>query len=577
MGNSTLIIVTLIILLISLIIGVICFIRIKKTKRIKEALGKLEFEKNRIDSSPIIPELAKVEKYLNSDKLKAMYAEWKYRLEEIQEKDIPRLSDMILETEYSLSQKDYKTTIYKLAKLEMETYKVKTNSEFLLGEIKEITHSEERSRVTITELKVKYRELLQKFEDSKSEFGTVASVVENQFGNISKEFEEYENIMDNKDYAEVSGILRKIDDLLAHMSIVISEVPSIILLGTNVLPKKISEVEESYYQMLKADYPLDYLNVEYNIEEANKKINDILVKTKSLNLEDSLFELKVLIDYFESLFGDFDKEKRSRARFSETNNNFKTRLRKINDVVNDVFSQLEDLKNVYNLTEDSMALLCEINDKLQFLNDDYEVLMEHAHQNNFPYSKLLSELENITNRLTKLEDDLDTTLDTLGNMRDDEIRAREQLEEIKVILKNSKLKMREYNLPVIPQSYYVELNEASYAIREIVKELEKKPITISVLNTRVDTARDLVLKLYSKTCEILKYAALAETILVYSNRYRANYEGLSNKINLSEQLFLKGEYQKSLELTTSLLSRIEPGIYERLLSNYDLVRGENNG
>lgn len=577
MGNSTLIIVTLIILLISLIIGVICFIRIKKTKRIKEALGKLEFEKNRIDSSPIIPELAKVEKYLNSDKLKAMYAEWKYRLEEIQEKDIPRLSDMILETEYSLSQKDYKTTIYKLAKLEMETYKVKTKSEFLLGEIKEITHSEERSRVTITELKVKYRELLQKFEDSKSEFGTVASVVENQFGNISKEFEEYENIMDNKDYAEVSGILRKIDDLLAHMSIVISEVPSIILLGTNVLPKKISEVEDSYYQMLKADYPLDYLNVEYNIEEANKKINDILVKTKSLNLEDSLFELKVLIDYFESLFGDFDKEKRSRARFSEANNNFKTRLRKINDVVNDVFSQLEDLKNVYNLTEDSMALLCEINDKLQFLNDDYEVLMEHAHQNNFPYSKLLSELENITNRLTKLEDDLDTTLDTLGNMRDDEIRAREQLEEIKVILKNSKLKMREYNLPVIPQSYYVELNEASYAIREIVKELEKKPITISVLNTRVDTARDLVLKLYSKTCEILKYAALAETILVYSNRYRANYEGLSNKINLSEQLFLKGEYQKSLELTTSLLSRIEPGIYERLLSNYDLVRGENNG
>ena len=574
MGNNTLIIITLVILLISLIIGAICFIRIKKIKRIKEALSKLEIEKNKIDSSPIIPELAKVEKYLNSEKLKTMYHEWKYRLEQIQEKDIPKLSDMILETEYSLSQKDYKSTIYKLAKLEMETYKVRTSSEFLLGEIKEITHSEEKSRVTITELKVRYRELLQKFEDSKSEFGNIASSVENQFQNIYKHFEEYEEIMDNKDYAEVSGVLRKIEDLLAHMSIVITEVPSIILLGTNVLPKKISDVEETYNQMLKADYPLDYLNVEYNIDEANKKINDILVKTKNLNLEDSLFELKVLIDYFESLFGDFDKEKRARARFSEANNSFKTRLRKINDVVNDIFSQLEDLKNEYNLTEDSISLLCEINDKLQFLNDDYTVLSEHIHQNNFPYSKLLGELDTLTNRLGILEDNLDTTLDTLGNMRDDEIRAREQLEEIKVILKNSKLKMREYNLPVIPQSYYVELNEASYAIREIVKELEKKPITISILNTRVDTARDLVLKLYAKTCEILKYAALAETILVYSNRYRTSYEGLSNKINLSEQLFLKGEYKKSLELTSSLLNRIEPGIYERLLSNYELVRGE---
>ena len=89
-------------------------------------------------------------------------------------------------------------------------------------------------------------------------------------------------------------------------------------------------------------------------------------------------------------------------------------------------------------------------------------------------------------------------------MKDDEVRARQQLEEIKSILKEAKLKIRDYNLPVIPNSYYVELKEASLAIREIVKELDKKPITINVLNTRVDTARDLVLKIYTKTKEMIK-------------------------------------------------------------------------
>ena len=158
-------------------------------------------------------------------------------------------------------------------------------------------------------------------------------------------------------------------------------------------------------------------------------------------------------------------------------------------------------------------------------------------------------------------------------MRDDEVRARQQLEEIKVILKEAKLKMRDYNLPHIPQSYYVELKEAMGAIREIVKELDKKPITISVLNTRVDTARDLVLKLYSKTEELLKIARFAEVALVYSNRYRSSYEGLSNKLNLSEQLFLKGEYQKSLELTLNLLNKIESGVYEKLVYLYNLNNG----
>lgn len=569
-----LIILTMVIILIIVLVSAIIIVIKNRNKRIKDALNRLEIQKNKIDSSPIIPELAKVENFLNNEKLEAMYNNWKKKLNKIREKDVPRINDMLLEASYAFEQKDYNKSLYVISKLEIEVYKTRKNCEFLLGEIKDITYSEERSRVIVTDLKVKYRELLQKFQDTKSEYGNVTDIVEKQFDLISKKFEEYENIMDNKDYAEVNGILKAIDSLLKHMSIVIEEVPSIILISTNVLPKKISEVEEVYSQMLKAKYPLDYLNVDYNIDEANKKINDVIIRTKELNLEDSLFELKVLLDYFESLFSDFDKEKRARARYAEVNNNFKSRLTKINNIVDDIFSQLEDLKSIYNLTEDSLNTLVDINDKLQFINDDYKILIDHIRQNNFAYSKLLGELEQLTKRLSVLEDNLDNTLDTLGNMRDDEVRAREQLEEIKVILKESKLRMREYNLPVIPQSYFVELNEASSAIREIVKELDKKPITISILNTRVDTARDLVLKLYTKTCDLLKNAVLAEIMLVYSNRYRSSYDGLSNKLNLAESLYLKGEYKKALDLSTSLINRIEPGIYDKLISKYNLVRGD---
>ena len=567
--NLTLVIVTIVIVSIILIVGTIFFIRNSKVKRIKKRLGELDVEKNKIDSSPIIPELAKVEAFLKNEKVEKMYKEWTSRLEVIRDEQIPKLNDMILETEYSLSKKDYKSAVYKMAKLEMEVYKVRTNSEFLLGEIKEITSSEERSRVIITDYKVRFRELYQHFADSKNEYGNMADIIQKQFDVISKHFEEFEVIMDNNDYTEVNGTLKNIDDLLKHMAIVIEEVPSIILLSNSVLPKKISEVEETYNQMLKANYPLDYLNVEYNIDEANKKINDIIIRTKDLNLEDSLFELKVLLDYFESLFGDFEKEKNARFKYVEVNNNFRAKLSKINGVVDDIFSQLDDLRTVYNLSEESINVLNDINNELNNLDSEYQELLERIHQNTFAYSKMLEELDNLTNRLSKIDEKLDSTLDVLGNMREDEVRARQQLEEIKVVLKDAKLKMREYNLPHIPQSYYVELNEAQSAIREIQKELDKKPITISVLNTRVDTARDLVLKLYTKVRELLRTAAFAETIIVYGNRYRSSFEGLSNKLNLSEQLFLKGEYQKSLELTINLLNKIEPGIYERLLKMYN--------
>lgn len=573
MGNPTLVIATTIIVAIILSISVIYFIRSRKTKKIKKILSDLEIEKNKLDSSPVIPELAKVEAYLSNEKVKKMYEDWKERLKSIKEEEIPKLTDMILEAEYSLVQKDYKQTIRKIANLEMEIYKAKDVSDILLNEIKEITYSEEKSRVIITEYKVKYRELFQKFQDNRNDYGSLTTKITEQFDVISKKFIEYEQIMDNKDYTEVNTILKLISDLLKHMKIVMEEVPSILLLSKSVLPKKISEIEETYNQMLKAKYPLDYLNVEYNIEEANKKINDILIKTNDLNLEESLFELKVLLDYFDKLSTDFDKEKIARRKYIELNIDFKNKISKMNEVIDDIFSQLDDLKNVYNLSNDSIVTLNDLSEDLTKLNEDYDSLVSHINQNSFAYSKMLQELEILSTTLTGLDDRLETTIDTLGNMRDDELRAREQLQEIKFILKESKLLMRDYNLPYIPQSYYVELNEASSAIREIVKELERKPITISVLNTRVDTARDLVLKLYSRTQELLSSALLAEISIVYSNRYRSSFDGFSNKINLAEQLFLKGEYQKSFEVTTNLLSKIEPDIKERIIKMYNMKNG----
>ena len=84
--------------------------------------------------------------------------------------------------------------------------------------------------------------------------------------------------------------------------------------------------------------------------------------------------------------------------------------------------------------------------------------------------------------------------------------------------------MRCYKLPVITDDYFVQLSEANEAIIEVVNELQKKPIVIKTLNTRVDTARDLVLKLYNTTNELVKTALLAVMSIVYGNRYRSTYE-----------------------------------------------------
>ena len=567
--NITLVAVGIYVFTAITIIVTLNIIQNQRNKKYKNLLDKLEVEKNVIDSTPISSEISKIRSFLKNDKLDSNLNDWEDRFKDIRNSQIPKITDMILDADYSLTQQDYKSTLYKIAKLEMELYKVRTNAEILLDEIKQITTSEERNRAIIIKFKTTYRDLLEKYEMNQSEFGDISESLKLQFENISRRFDDFEIHMANNDYNEVTKIIKSIDEMLKHMTIVVDEVPSIVLMATNIIPKKIIEVNETYKKMVNDGYPLDYLNVEYNVNEAEKKLSDILDRTKILNLEDSLFELKVLLDYFDSLFNDFEKEKNDKNIYEELTMSFVKKIDKINDIVNDIFSQINDIKNVYNLSDSDVDLLNEIKAELKQLNTDYDVLKTHTSNHVFAFSKLIKEIEALSLRLNNLEDRLDNSLDALGSMKEDELRARQQLEEVKTILRDSKSKIKEYNFPVIPKYYYTQLNEASLAIKEIVNELNKKPITISVLNTRVDTARDLVLKLYSGTKQLLKTAKFAEMAIVYGNRYRVVTDDVNKNLTYSEILFYKGEYKKSLELTINSLNKIEPGIYNKLLKHYE--------
>lgn len=565
MNNKLYIIIGVCVASILIVLIMIHIMRKNKKARYKKMIDNLDYQKNQLETSPVGPELAKVESYINNDKLEVMYKNWKERLDDIKEVKIPKITDMLIEAEYSLSKTDYKSTMYKIAKLEMEIYKVRTTSDFLLDEIKDVTNSEERNRGNITKQKAEYRKLYQKFKETQNEYGEYEEIVEKQFETISKRFEDFEILMEKNDITDIPKVFNVIDDMLKHMEVIIEELPSIILIAKSILPKKIEQIKAIYNKMNSEGYPLDYLNIDYNIKEANKKIEDILERAKVLNIEDSLFDLKVLTDYFEKLFTDFEKEKVIKVDYEDTNSTFKNKLKKANNLVNEIFSQMSYLKKVYNLSQSDIDNFNEVKNEIEEINNDYKSLINYTNSQNFAYSKLTDSIEELFKRLSNAENKLDLSLNKLGNMHDDEVRAREQLKEVKELLKNAQSQIRTYNLPVIPNRYYVELREAREAMNEIVKELEKKPITIDVLNTRVDTARDLALKLNGKTKEMMRTAKFSEMAIVYGNRYRSSEKDLDRNLKYAESLFFKGEYKRSLELTINSLNKIEPGIYEKLL------------
>ena len=571
MSKSGIILGAIILYIIGVVLICVTLFTIQKKNRnkLEKELTKLETLKNLIISSGILTEMEKVKALINNDKLMETYKKWEKRYHKIEKEDIPRLTDKLLVCSELIENNKFKEASYELAKAEIDIYYVKTDMELLLEDVKEITNSEERNRSAVTKLKSTFRNVVNKYTSNMNDYKGMEERVNLQFENINKLLSAFEISMEQNDYDEVGKIVKALDDLINNIKIVIDETPTVILMGKMIIPKKINELEMVASKMKKDGYNIEYMNLDYNIEETKKKLNDIFDRLKMLNLEDSIFELKTILDYFESLYYDFDKERTAKKEYEILIDSIGKKLSRLTSVLRSIYEEVDMLKETYALTKEELSTLDSIGKELTGEKDSFKLVNDRTLTRSTPYSRLSKDCELISVRISKTEDKLESAIKSLGSLKEDEVRAREQLTEIRGILKDAKDKIKSYKLPVIPKTYFIELNEAKDSISNIVSELEKKPIVISDLNTRVDTGRDLVLKLYTLSNELTKSASMAEMAIVYGNRYRSSNKEIEVGLVKAESLFRNGQYKKSLETTLDVLNIVEPNIHKKLMNAYE--------
>ncbi len=557
--------ITYYIVSVIIIVLILNLINKNEKKKYQKEIIELERDKNLIISSSILSELNKVEALVNNEKMQEALEDWQARFKEIKDVEVPKITDALIEIEDCFNEKNYAELNDKIAKAELDIFYIKTRANFLLDEIKEITLSEERNRETITKLKAKYREIVTKYNKNKNDYKDVCAPLELQFENVDKLFAAFEVSMETNQYEEVGKIVKGIDDLIGNLGIVIDEAPTIILMGKNLIPNKMKDVSSISERMIGEGYNLDYLNLAYNIESSEKKLQDIFARLNVLNVEDSIFELKTILDYFDNIYNDFDKEKQARRIFEEYIRKVLVKANKLEKINNGLYRKLDVIKYSYDLTDEDVKVIEIIKQELIVIKKDYNEIVDAHRNKSFAFTRLGKEMERLNSRLSMTEEKLEVALRSLGSLEEDEQRAHEQLDEIKDILKKAKERIECYKLPVIPNYYYVQLSEANVAIKEMVKEMNKKPVSIKTLNIRVDTARDLVLKLYNTSNEIIKTAAMLEVAIVYGNRYRPVNKNLDIELTRAEDLFYNGEYKKALENTIRAINVIEPGVHQKLL------------
>ncbi|MFV0275350.1 MAG: septation ring formation regulator EzrA [Bacilli bacterium] len=567
MDSLILFFTTLFVLIILIIITIVIYIN-KKTSKYKDILSDIETMTNELINSELLKEFERAKASMEDKNIEMQVNHYKKEVDDIKNEKIAYLTDMILESDLLLEQKKFKELNTKIIALEIEAYELKNYSFSILERLKEITTSEEKNRAIITEVKTVYRQLNAYFDQNKENYGELTKTIELQFENIQKRFIDFEHNMTQKNYDDVVNIVHSVENMVKHMKVVLEEVPSVLALANNVIPKKVLELKRVYNLMEKEGFVLDYINLESNLEETSKKISNIFDRAKKLNLEDSLIELRTISDYFDAIFIKLEKEKVAKSDFLSNKSTLIGKVNKINHVMDQIYFHLDEGITDYDISEVNLEDIEVLKTDLIKINEKAREIVDELKPKSFAYSKLNKEIELLIMEINKKEIKLNNIFNVIGTLKNNESRAHEQLNEIVKIITEAKYKTREYKFPTLTNDYFVHLEDAEEALKEVVKELDNKPINISALNMRVDTARDLAFKLFNTIDEIIKTSKLLEGTITYANRYVGRYNEVELAIKKVTSHYNTGNYKKGLELIIHVLDNIEPDIYSKLYLLY---------
>ena len=214
MDTVTIVIAIIFIVLIILLFVLTFIFKNARKKSLLNTIDRLTALKNSIISASLITELSKAGKLVNNKKIEKDVEVWKERFEKIEKVDLPKLTDKLVDVETFCINQDYAGAYNKLASVEKDILHVRAKSYKLLNEIKELTESEDRNREAITKLKSLYREIVFKYNKNKDDYSDISSRIDLQFENIDKLFSAFEVSVQDKEYGELSKIVKVLDDMI---------------------------------------------------------------------------------------------------------------------------------------------------------------------------------------------------------------------------------------------------------------------------------------------------------------------------------------------------------------------------
>lgn len=552
---------------VSVVVLVIIYLvyRGLRLKVLRKEIVEIENKMNAIKSLPLQYRLGRVQSISkNMPDVADMYEEYAFEFDRISDFQKNELAVLVNEVDEQLFYGKLRKVSKKMRQLDemLDTYE--EDSQNLLEKIEEITEIENVQRIEIIRVKEKYRHTIDNFESIRFKVEDFVPNILNVFNEIDDSFVQLEGMMNNQRFEEAKTYTKEIEQHVDWIDSRMENLPNYIAVVRQYIPKKIKYIQNLIDVMEKDSFSLEQLDVSHRITVIQSTLDESIKHIKNLELENMGEVLQSLVDGIDALIHDLEIERQSYGEFKQKWENCYTLITEIYDQYKQAMIDYNRIRNLYVVDEANIIIEEKYKEFNQILKESYD-LEEEMKNGHFAYSHMITKVENMHNMTASHQEYLNDFFKLRDHLYLQEQRAIDELENINIVLLEIKSEIKNKHLPMINESYKDYIQDSYDKAAQIQAYRQNRPVELNDLSQKVDSARDVIYKLYDNVHNLIVTAEMVEEAIVFGNRYRSTFLEVNTELTKAEVLFRNGEYTKALSTAVDIIEKIRPGSYEELI------------
>ncbi|WP_082091441.1 septation ring formation regulator EzrA [Domibacillus tundrae] len=526
-------------------------------KRNATEIDQLDMKKTELLHRPVHEELAKVKRLNMTGQTEALFDRWRAEWDEVVTVDIPAVDEKLFASEDQVDKFRFGAAKKTNKEIESRLSQIEKKVNDILSELQQLVGSEEKNRAEGEDMHARQREAKKRLLAHRHTFGKAAPVLEVQLDVITGRFEKFADLTEDGNYLEARELLMEIQTEMDVMEHKMARIPALMTEVNHTLPAQLSEIENGYKEMKQDGYLLDHLQIEKEVTDLKEDLDrcrDFLVKTEVAETELIVSDAKDSIDFFYDLL---EKEVMAKHHVLKDEGETGTVIEGISGHNDELMEETDLVKQSYQLDGEESDVPKRLKEEIYHLEKQYEILHGRIQDEKTAYSFLHDELKEIQARIAELTKEQKGFAAFLQTLRKDEVEATEELHTLRNRLQQITRKVKQSNLPGVPD-YYREMSEdARVRIQETNAYLNEKPLNMKAVQEKLDAANGSIGHLANKTDELIDQVALAERMIQFGNRYRRTHPNIEPKLNEAEIAFRQADYSKALELCATAIDKVD--------------------